>query len=94
MEGFDKTMFEIYREGDFNRRFRVVYFTELGNKTRESEINKAMLGDHIYDGFLSGWRKDEAKSKIEDILSRLNEGQEIPAQEISKVLQPYLEENA
>ena len=37
----DKTMFEIYREEGYGRKYRVVYFTELNDHNRETEISKA-----------------------------------------------------
>ena len=40
----DKTMFEIYRDLRFGSHFRVVYFTELQDHNKESEINRAMAG--------------------------------------------------
>lgn len=91
MQGFDKTMFEIYREAEFNRRYCVIYFTELGNHDRDDEIPKALMGDNLFDGFLSGWRKDEAKFKIEEILERLNKGETVTRDEIESTLKPYLE---
>ena len=45
----DKVMFEIYREPDFNRAYRVVYFTELGEHNKEYEINRALAGEHFYE---------------------------------------------
>ena len=47
-----KVMFEIYRDSDFGGRFKVVYFTELGEHDKETEIENAMRGQHIFDGFL------------------------------------------
>lgn len=46
-----KVMFEIYRDSDFNGKFKVVYFTELGEHDKEKEIEDAMRGEHIFDGF-------------------------------------------
>ena len=36
----DQVMFEIYREAGYDRRFKVVYFTELNEHNRETEINR------------------------------------------------------
>ncbi len=78
----DKTMFEIYRESDFNKKFRVVYFTELDEHNKESEINHALMGDPVFSGFL----KDELKGKghqiIDDILKEMNESGETYSEEI------------
>ncbi|MFB3903209.1 MAG: hypothetical protein ACE15E_07135 [Acidobacteriota bacterium] len=86
----DKVMFEIYREAGYNRRFRVLYFTELNDHNRETEINRAMAGEHFYDGFILNLKKDEAKSAINDIISRLNRGEEVQPSEVDQALRPYL----
>ena len=74
-----KIMFEIYQEESYNRRYRVIFFTELNEHRREIEIVRAMAGRHVYDGFIREWRKDEAKAIIEDCLQRLNEGESFDA---------------
>ncbi|HXK59090.1 MAG TPA: hypothetical protein PLP42_04275 [Acidobacteriota bacterium] len=86
----DKIMFEIYREAGYNRRFRVLYFTELNDHNREKEINRAMAGEHYYDGFIRTLKKDEAKSAIAEIVTRLNHGEEVPLSEVHQKLEPYL----
>jgi len=35
-----KVMFEIYREADFGARYKVVYFTELGEHDKETEMKR------------------------------------------------------
>jgi len=85
-------MFEIFREAEFNRRYHVIYFTELGNHDRDEEIPRAVMADHVFDGFLSGWRKDEAKFHIDGILARLNRGEEVSKEDIRSTLKPYLEQ--
>ncbi len=85
----EKVMFEIYREAEFNRRFKVVYFTELNDHTRETEINRALAGEHYLDGFLRSWRKQEAKAIIEEWLGRLNAGEELEAQRLADRLREY-----
>jgi len=73
--GCDKVMFEIYREAGYDRRYRVVYFTELDEHNKEREINRAMAGEHLYDGFLSGSRLADGKAAIEAWLARWNRGE-------------------
>ncbi len=68
----DKTMFEIYREKDFNRKFRVVYYTELTEHNKEAEINRAINGETIFDGFLKDTLKENGKSIIRDIVKEMN----------------------
>ena len=85
-----KVMFEIYRETDFSGRYKVVYFTELGEHDKETEIADAMRGEHIFDGFLLHRERSQAKQVVEEILERLNRGESIGSAEIEQLLQPYL----
>ncbi len=86
----DKVMFEIYREPDFNRAYRVVYFTELGEHNKEYEINRALSGEHFYDGFIRNYRKDDAKKIIEDFLKRLNAGDKLTPDDLEAALAEYI----
>jgi hypothetical protein len=83
-------MFEVYREASYNRRYKVVYFTELNEHNKEFEINRAMAGDHFFDGFLKGATKGEAKLIIDRTLERLNEGEEVGPEELERELGQYL----
>lgn len=85
----EKVMFEIYREAGYNRRFKVVYFTELNDHSRETEINRALAGEHYFDGFLKGWRKQEAKALIEDWIARLNRGEELAPELLAAELREF-----
>lgn len=85
----DKVMFEIYRE-PYQGRYRVVYFTELQDHNKETEINRAMAGDHLYDGFIRNYRKDQAKEAIGRILDRLNEGESLTPAQIEQELEPFI----
>ena len=82
----DKVMFEIYRETEYTGKYRVVYFTELQDHNRESEINRALAGEHFFDGFIRNNRKDEAKGIIESIVGRLNEGERLDPSEVERAL--------
>lgn len=84
-----KVMFEIYRERTYNRRYKVVYFTELGDHNREAEINRALAGEHYHDGFIRIWRKDEAKAVIAVWLERLNAGEALDPGELEVALRDY-----
>ncbi len=86
----EKVMFEIYREAEFNRRFKVVYFTELNDHTRDTEINRALAGEHYFDGFLRGWRQQEAKAIIEDWLARLNGGEDLAPEFLAERLREFM----
>jgi hypothetical protein len=86
----EKTMFEIYREVAYTGQYRVVYFTELQDHNKETEINRAMAGEHFFDGFLRNYGKDEAKEKIERLLDRLNSGEPVRPEDIERELTGYL----
>jgi hypothetical protein len=92
MAASDRILFEIYREAGYNRRVRVVYFTELNEHNKESEINRALAGEHIYDGFIRDSRKDEAKRTIDAVLSRMNEGEVVDAEALERELSPFAPE--
>ncbi len=79
-------MFEIYRETQYSGKYRVVYFTELQDHNKETEINHALNGEHYYDGFIKNYRKDEAKQIIESCLERLNSGEKLEPPEIERAL--------
>ena len=82
----DKTMFEIYREADYARQYRVVYFTDLDEHNKETEINRAAAGEHFYDGFLANLHKEDGKKKLNELVTRLNRGEEIGATDIEREL--------
>ena len=88
----DKVMFEIYRETEYSGRYRVVYFTELQDHNKETEINRALAGEHFYDGFIKNYRKDEAKQIIDGLLERLNGGERLEPQAVVQALGEYIAE--
>jgi len=85
----DRIMFEIYHETTYSGRYRVVYFTELNDHNRDTEINRALSGEHFFDGFINSFRKDEAKCIIETVIAQLNEGKMVNPQALAEVLAPY-----
>jgi len=85
-----KILFQIYREGSFNRRYRVVYFTELGDGNKETEINRALAGETVFDGFIKDFKKDEAKAIIERYLQDLNNGAAFDADRFQQDLRAYI----
>jgi hypothetical protein len=85
----DRIMFEIYRETTYSGRYRVVYFTELTDHNRETEINRALAGEHFYDGFINSFRKAEAKAIIEATIAQLNEGKTVAPEALTGALAPY-----
>jgi hypothetical protein len=85
----DRIMFAIYRETTYSGRYRVVYFTELNDHNRDTEINRALAGEHFYDGFINSFRKDEAKHIIEETIGQLNDGKAVDPQGLAEALAPY-----
>jgi len=85
----DKIMFEIYKEATYSGRYRVVYFTELQDHNKETEINRAMAGEHFYDGFIRQYRKDQAKTAIDGIIDRLNQGERLGKEDVDNALAPF-----
>jgi hypothetical protein len=82
-------MFEIYQDKKFNQKFHVIYYTELNESNKHTAINQAMAGESYFDGFIKSFKKDEAKIIIEDILSKLNEGNIISKEEIRHLLKDF-----
>jgi hypothetical protein len=85
-----RIMFEIYRESADDRRYRVVYFTELGEHERELEIGNAARGDHVFDGFILSRERSQAKEAVSEILERLNNGEAVGASDIERELKPFM----
>ncbi len=87
----NKVMFEIYRER-LTDEFRVVYFTELNDHTRDKEIDRALAGDHFYDGFIKEFKKQDAKILIDEILGRMNAGEELSKDDVESILADHIPE--
>ena len=85
-----KVMFEIYRDASFGGRYKVVYFTELGEHDKDTEIADAMRGEHLFDGFLLHRERQEGKQVIEKILEELNRGEMMDSSAIEEKLGPFL----
>ncbi len=86
----DKVMFEIYREAAYTGQYRVVYYTELNENNKEWEINRALSGEHFYDGFIKNYRKDEAKDIIDSLLKRLNDGERLAPEDVESALSDHI----
>ncbi|MBL8969582.1 MAG: hypothetical protein JNK56_03320 [Myxococcales bacterium] len=89
-----KTMFEIYRETDYNRAFRYVFFTDLDEHNRGKEIARAAAGETVFSGFIADERKLDARAEVEAIVDLLNGMDEdsagLPAEEFRRRLADYL----
>lgn len=86
----DKVMFEIYREAGYDRRFRVVYFTELDEHNKEAEIARATAGEHFHDGFLRAETLPDAKRVISRLIEQLNRGDSLDPAEMDRALTDYI----
>lgn len=84
-----KLMFEIYRE-NYSREYRVVYFTELNDHNRDTEISKALAGEHFYNGFIREFRKEDAKRIIDSVLNRLNHGEPVTPEGLEDALAGHI----
>ena len=86
----ENVMFAIYREDSGSGSARVVYFTELDEHNREDEINDAMRGELLFDGYFLNRTKEDAKRSVAAILSQMNAGQPVDRAEIEHRLKPFL----
>lgn len=85
-----KIMFEVYREGAYDRRYRVCYFTELGEHDRDAELNRCLAGESFFSGYLAESSRKEARAIIASALARLNDGEELTPQTLRGELAPHL----
>jgi len=91
-ENEKRIMFEIYREGADQGSFKVVYFTELGEHERETEIGNAVRGDHVFDGFILSRERGPAKMVVQRLLEQMNNGSPLGSTDIERELRPFLAE--
>jgi len=86
----DKIMFEIYRDNTYSKEYRVVYFSELNDHNRDKEIDRAMLGDHYYDGYFLTLKKERAMRDIDGVVDRLNTAGDMDLDELKRELSEIL----
>jgi len=86
----DKIMFEIYKDSTQEGEYRVVYFTELDEHSKQTEINSAMRGEHVYDGFIRYNSRDQGKRAVNLLLKRLNAGESLDPEQIQRELTSFL----
>ena len=75
-----KTMFEIYRETDYNRAFRYVFFTDLDEHNRGKEIARAAAGETVFSGFIADERKLDARAEVELVHAQMSQVLQATAQ--------------
>lgn len=85
-----KIMFEVYREGGYDRRYRVVYFTELNDHNRDTELNRCLAGESFFSGYLSEASRKDGRAVISAALKRLNDGEALTAEGLKAELEPHL----
>ena len=85
-----RIMFEVYREGAYDRRFRVCYFTELGEQERDRELNRCLAGESFLAGYLARGSRRESRAIIADALARLNDGEAVAPGELRSLLASHL----
>jgi hypothetical protein len=85
-----KIMFEVYREGGYDRRYRVVYFTELNDHNRDTELNRCLGGESFLSGYLAEASRKEGRAVISSALKRLNDGEPLAPDDLREELQPHL----
>jgi len=85
-----KTMFEIYRDTEGNGEYKVIYFTELDDHNKETEIGAAMRGEHLFDGFLLNQEKLQGKKIVAALIERLNRGEHFSTTDIEHELKRFL----
>lgn len=89
----DKTLFEIYRETDYNRSYRSVFYTDLEEHARDKEIARAAAGETLISGFVSDEHKEAARAAVEEIvdeLASLDDDEEPAIDDINRRLERYL----
>lgn len=86
----DEIMFEIYQEAGFNRRYHVVYFTDLEDGERDAAIDAAMSGASFFNGFINAADGPAAKTAIREFVARLNQGVTGTREELARLLTPFL----
>ena len=90
----DKTMFEIYRETDYNRAFHFVFYTDLEEHARDDVISKAASGDTVFSGFIDDTQKEAAREVIAAMVDELNDMHEddagISKSEVERRLAKFL----
>jgi hypothetical protein len=81
-----KIMFEIFRERH-DGGYRVVYYTELGEHQKDYALAEAMNGEYVYSGYILHRDRDRAKSAVDELLVRLNHGEQLSEVDIESQLQ-------
>lgn len=67
----------------------MVFFTELDEHERDSEISAAMAGEHFAGGFIRAGDMPAARQVIRDLIERLNGGEPLTTHAFDEALASY-----
>ncbi len=84
----NKIMFQIYKEVKYHGDYRLVLFTELNDYNKDSEIDKVLAGEEFLSGYIMELRRNKAQDIFEDILEKLNDGENLTPATARKLLEP------
>jgi len=84
----NKIMFQIYKEVKYHGDYRVVLFTELADHNKDAEIDKVLAGEEFLSGYIMELRRNKAQVIFEDILEKLNNGENLTPGTARKLLEP------
>ena len=84
----NKIMFQIYKEIKYHGDYRVVLFTELNDYDKDFEIDKALAGEEFLSGYIMEIRRSKAQPIFDDIIEKLNEGENLSPEAAQKLLEP------
>ena len=84
----NKIMFQIYKEVKYHGDYRVVLFTELGDHNKDAEIDKVLAGKEFLSGYIMELRRSKAQVIFDDILGKLNDGENLTPATAQKLLEP------
>ena len=85
-----KIMFEIYLDTTYTQKHEAIYYTELGEAQKGPAITRAVNGVHVYDGFITEWRSDEAKELVKTICLELDDGATFTPEQITTRLGEFV----
>jgi len=74
LKGIEKVFFGIYKESGCDKRYQILYFSELDEHERDAAMNRFVEGETIYTGFLKKACLDQGKQLLADHLARWNAG--------------------
>jgi hypothetical protein len=77
-------MFEIYRDSANPATYRLVVFTDLDERHRDTAIERALCGEHVAGGFLPA--DHASRDGLAALVRRLNAGESLDQTEVEHVI--------